>query len=168
MSTYIRKLVVNDAYTSVKWRNTPEIWEYTKYKPIKIITIEDELKWINEVIRDVTCCRFAIISESQYVGNIYITNIQDGVGEYHIFIGEKSFWGRGVAKSASILLIKYAKYVKKINKLILFVNEENLGALKLYKKLRFIRESKDHNWICMSLDLNTKLEKANHSNIEKK
>lgn len=154
MNTYIRKLIINDAYTSVKWRNIPEIWVYTKSKPNKYITIEDELNWIKEVIKDDTCCRFAIISQNKYVGNIYITNILNGVGEYHIFIGEKSFWGLGVAKTASNLIIKYAKYVKKLHKILLIVHENNIGAIKLYKELNFIQEYKDNEWIYMSLNLN--------------
>jgi diamine N-acetyltransferase len=35
--------------------------------------------------------RFAILADDTYVGNIYLTDINDKTAEYHIFIGGKTF-----------------------------------------------------------------------------
>ena len=42
-----------------------------------------------------------------YVGNIYLTDINGESAEYHIFIGEKDYWGKGIAEEASHQILKY-------------------------------------------------------------
>ena len=48
MEVKIRPLQDKDAYTSVVWRNIPEIWKMTGSSPDREITIEDELNWIKK------------------------------------------------------------------------------------------------------------------------
>lgn len=62
------------------------------------ITIDNELEWIRKVIANTNDYRCAILVEEVYVGNIYLTDIQEGKAHYHIFIGNKNYWGKGVAK----------------------------------------------------------------------
>lgn len=47
MKVSIRPLKIEDAYTSVKWRSDTEVFRYTGNTYDHIITIEDELAWIN-------------------------------------------------------------------------------------------------------------------------
>lgn len=153
MNVTIRPLEENDAYTSVKWRNIPEIWKYTAYKWTHKITIEDELQWIRKVIADPTGKRFAILADGTYVGNVYLTNIKDGVGEYSIFIGNKNYWGKGVARKASEQIISYARDVLHLRAVILGVREDNLAAFHLYGSLGFKRTGKDEIFVWMRLEL---------------
>lgn len=108
MEVSIRPLMMEDAYTSVKWRNDSEVFKYTGNTYNHEITIQDELSWIKNVIQAENEYRCAIIVDNQYVGNIYLTNIGNGSAVYHIFLGEKSIWGKGVARRASQLILKYA------------------------------------------------------------
>lgn len=153
MNITIRPLEENDAQTSVKWRNTPEIWKLTGSKPDHTITIEEELEWIRRVIQDKTCRRFAILADGRYIGNTYLTDMHKGEAEFHIFIGDKSYWGKGIAKRASILVIEYAKNELNLMKINLGVNPENLPAISIYRALGFKEFDKKDGFVRMSLSL---------------
>lgn len=153
MKIKIRPLEEKDAYTSVKWRNMPEIWTYTAFKADEEVTLHDELNWVRRVTADLSGRRFAIIVDGVYVGNIYLTNIERGKGEYHIFIGEKGYWGRGVGKEATRQIIDYAREVLKLTRIELGVKGENLAALKLYRSLGFKPYSKEGDFVRMAINL---------------
>ncbi len=156
MNVTIRPLEENDAYTSVKWRNIPELWIHTTFRADREITIQDELDWIHKVTKDPTSARFAILADEVYVGNIYLTGIKDGVGEYHIFIGEKDYWGKGVARKASELIIKYGQEELGLHEIVLGVREDNAAAFHLYKSLGFVKTGEEDGFVRMKLDLNDK------------
>lgn len=153
MKVNIRPLEINDAYKSVIWRNIPEIWVYTNFSADKEITIEDELSWIKKVIKDETCRRFAIEADDVYIGNIYLTNIRRYTGEYHIFIGDKDYWGKGVAAKASKLIIDYAQDNLDLKTITLAVKSENTAAVMLYNKLGFKYVGIENDFMKMELDL---------------
>ena len=71
MEVSIRPLMMEDAYTSVKWRNDSEVFKYTGNTYNHEITIQDELSRIKHVIQAENEYRCAIIVDNQYVGNIY-------------------------------------------------------------------------------------------------
>lgn len=138
----IRPLQIEDAKTSYKWRNDPEIWKYTGTRPNRKITEEIETEWLTTKLNISNEKRFAIcIEENIYIGNIQLTNIANGKGEYHIFIGDKNYWGKGYGYKASLELFKYAKSQLGLHQIYLIVNENNTKAIRLYKRLGFKRES---------------------------
>ena len=85
-----------------------------------------------------------------HASNIYLTEINDGVAHYHIFIGDKSYWGKGVAKLASLQIIEYGFRTLNLNQIILRVKSMNLSACNLYKALGFNEVQSDGEWITMS------------------
>ena len=80
-----------------------------------------------------------------------MTNITSENAEYHIFIGEKDYWGKGIGLSATQQIIRFAKYVLKLKQIYLYVKKENENAVKLYQRCGFVQVSND---IKMILDLN--------------
>lgn len=137
MNIFIRPLRIEDAYTSVHWRNDPEVFKYTGNKYDHEITIKSELNWISKVIQNVNEYRCAIIADGEYVGNIYLTNIKEKQAEYHIFLGNKEYWGKGVASNASRLIIEYGFKELGLSRINLNVDPENHSAISLYKHLGF-------------------------------
>ena len=156
MHVSIRPLEEEDAYTSVVWRNIPEIWKLTGSRPDREITIKDELVWIKKVMTEESSKRFAIIAGDTYVGNIYLTGIDNKSAEYHIFIGDKDYWGKGVAKIASQQIISYSRDILGLATINLGVNEKNEVAIYLYKSLGFVAVGVDDSFIKMRLDLEEK------------
>ena len=85
---------------------------------------------------------------NQHIGNIKIDPIdfRNLSGEYGIMIGDKSTWGKGYAKEASIEVINFCFNELSLRKINLGVISNNQKALSLYKSLGFIEEgrSKKH------------------------
>lgn len=149
MIVTIRPLQEADAYTSVKWRNDPEVFKYTGNTYKSEILLETELNWIRKVMANENEHRCAILADNVYVGNIYLTDITKESAHYHIFIGNKDYWGKGVAKQASEQILKYAFDVLKIKAVYLRVKKQNVSAFHLYLKLGFIERKEDANWVEM-------------------
>lgn len=152
MDVYIRKLELEDAYVSYKWRNDSEVFKYTGTVYDHEVTLETELKWIDRVINNNDEYRCAIVADGIYVGNIYLTNIGNESAEYHIFIGEKSYWGKGVAKKASIEIIRYGFEYLNLKKIVLEVRPQNCAAMLLYEKLGFAMIEENSAFIAMEID----------------
>lgn len=147
----IRPLVIEDASISWKWRNDPVIWKYTGKKPDIYITEEIEKKWLAEKLAEINSTRFAITVDDIYVGNIQLTNIRENESaEYHIFIGDKTYWGKGIASLATSQILRYAKNLLRLKTIYLSVNPENFNAIKLYEKAGF---KKVNDNVVMKLEL---------------
>ena len=91
----------------------------------------------------------SIKNDWKHIGNIKMDPINErhGLGEFGILMGEKSEWGKGYANEASKRIMDY--FFEKedpLRKITLGVVEQNLAAVKLYKKLGFEIEGlfKDH------------------------
>ena len=151
MNVRIRPLKEQDAYTSVKWRNDPEVFKFTGNIYNHEITIDNELEWIRKVTANPTDYRCAILVDEVYVGNIYLTDIKEGTAHVHIFIGDKSYWGKGVAKRASLLILEYAFNVLNIKEVLLRVRNVNTSAYNLYLRLGFKDVKVDGIWTLMKL-----------------
>jgi RimJ/RimL family protein N-acetyltransferase len=141
MKITIRPLRAKDAAISYRWRNNPEIWKYTKSKPDKKITYEIELAWLREVLKRPNERRFAICvgEDSQYIGNVQLTDIDERTAQFHIFIGEIDYHGKGVGTKSTLLILDYAFSVLELETVYLFVNKNNTAAIKLYEKCGFLR-----------------------------
>lgn len=153
MEVTIRPLQEQDAYTSVKWRNDPEVFKYTGNTYSNVITIESELSWIRKVIANNeagTEYRCAIEADGVYVGNIYLTHLTTGIGHYHIFIGNKDYWGKGVAKAASLLILSDGFNKLGLKGIELSVRPENTSAINLYAKLGFVETGRTEKYIKMN------------------
>ena len=151
MEVRIRQLVEEDAKTSYKWRNNPEIFKYTGANYDHQITLEDETNWIRKIIKNPNDFRCAILANEVYVGNIYLTDIKDGIGNYHIFIGEQEYWGKGIAKEASRQIIEYGFNILGLREIHLKVKKENIRAKILYQRLGFKEYADDCIWYSMKL-----------------
>lgn len=76
---------------------------------------------------------------TKHIGNIKIDKINyiHLNCEYGIMMGDKTEWGKGYAKEATIAIINYAFENLGLNKVNLGVIESNNIAVKLYQKIGF-------------------------------
>jgi diamine N-acetyltransferase len=151
MQIKIRPLKRSDAFKSYLWRNDPEVWKYTGSKPDKTITVGDEVNWINHVLSEKNSKRFAIIADGEYIGNIQLTDLNSSEGVFHIFIGNRSYWGRGAAKKATLLILSYAFLNLKLAAIKLRVRLEHIVAYKLYSIVGFKEVKRNDDFIFMEI-----------------
>ena len=79
---------------------------------------------------------------NKHIGNIKIDKVNyiHRNCEYGIMMGDKTEWGKGYAKEASIAIINYAFEELGLNKVNLGVIDSNDVAVKLYEKIGFVVE----------------------------
>jgi len=137
---YIRPLVLSDANVSYRWRNDADIWKYTEFKPDRDISLEAEQEWIKGKLANKDERRFAIClkGNNQYIGNIQLLNINNGLASFHLFIGKKTLWGNGIGKQATKLILKYAFFELSLKCVLLEVNPLNISACKTYERMGFV------------------------------
>lgn len=137
---YLRPLELDDARTSYRWRNDPEIWEYTGSRPDKYISPELETAWLSSKLNKSNEKRFAIclLDNNQYIGNVQLLEIDQEKAWFHIFIGEKELWGLGISQKATTIVLYYAFSELSLNYVHLSVNLLNTAAYRLYEKIGFM------------------------------
>jgi RimJ/RimL family protein N-acetyltransferase len=139
MNVYIRPLCVKDALKSSHWRNDPEVWTYTNSRPDHYITQDIELEWIRIALKNEASKHFAIciVGTNEYIGNTQLTNISNFSAQFHIFIGNKIYWGRGISTLVTSMVLDFAHNNLNLKKIYLEVNKKNAAAINSYKKNDF-------------------------------
>ena len=137
---YIRPLAVDDAEVSYRWRNNPIVWQLTGSRPDRQVTFAIEQAWIKEVLARKNEKRFAIcIAETdEYIGNVQLTNLEKRKAEFHIFIGETKYWGKGVGRQATQSILEFAFTELQLNEVYLLVLKAHKSALMLYQNCGFV------------------------------
>lgn len=150
---YLRPLVADDAKVSYRWRNNPEIWKHSRFNPSEIITIETESKWLIESLNRKDQIRFAICIEAtdEYIGNVQLIKITNKDAEFHLFIGEPCWWGKGIGNKASSLMLNYAFFSLKLLSISLEVHIENKSAMAIYMSHGFVTKGVFHPYRLMEL-----------------
>ena len=155
----IRKLEPKDAEISWKWRNDPEIWKYTDRSHNNFITKEIEQAWIEQGFAQANNKRFAICvgKDQKYIGNVHLNIDDNDEASYHIFIGDKEYWGRGIASKATSWLIEYTHQELHLKKLIAKVHKDNQASLGFLTKSGFRKIEKTlGNFVWLELPLNNR------------
>lgn len=104
--------------------------------------LEDYLKNIEN--KKIFSWAIILKNTNQHIGNIKIDpiNYKHLYGEYGIMIGDKTTWGKGYAKEASIAIINFCFTKLSLRKINLGVIANNTMALSLYKSLGFVEEGR--------------------------
>lgn len=143
MNVTLRPLEPADADTSVHWRADPAIWTYTLAAGRPPVELATERAWLVRVIADRNGRRFAILADDRYVGNVYLTDITATSAQYHIFIGERDMWGRGIARAATMAVLDIAWTDLGLDQVYLLVHPDNRIARGLYERLGFTVTGRD-------------------------
>jgi len=102
---------------------------------------DDVVKYVKQIIQNKNEVMFAIIckKEQKHIGNIKLGDINwvHRRAYLGLLIGNKNYWGKGYATEACDLIVWYAFNRLNIHKLSVALSEDNVSALKVYKKLGF-------------------------------
>ena len=111
-------------------------------------TLDDQLKWFSNLKFKSDYLIWGILSDDIKIGACGLKNITKEDGEYWGYIGEKSFWGKGIGKKIIELIVIEAKALH-LNSMKLAVLENNSRALSLYSNCNFLIENKIEQLIYM-------------------
>ncbi len=140
---YLRRLTENDASEDyVRWMNDPEVNQYLESR-FYTHTIESTKAFIRSVSND-NNYQFGIFDKKidKHIGNIKIGSIN----QYHRYadigflIGEKDYWGKGIATEAIKLATDFAFNTLKLHKLWGGLYSPNIGSLRAFQKNGYVQE----------------------------
>lgn len=144
-SIYLRPLEEEDLTMEyVSWLNDTAVCEFNShavfpYTKEKMDAYYDYLQKTQS-----TNIVLAIIDKNNltHIGNISLQNIDwiNRSAEYAILLGNKSYWGIGVASEASILICDYGFTRLNLHRIYCGTSSKNIGMQKLANKMHMSQE----------------------------
>lgn len=120
------------------WLNDAEV---NKYLETRETTIAKLKKYIKEKNENPRCLFLGIFfkENNKHIGNIKLEpiNFKNLKATIGILIGDKDYWGKGIATEAVMLLIDYGFQKLNLKEINLGVILENKAAIRVYKKVGF-------------------------------
>ena len=135
------KLNYDEKLMILEWRNHPNI---SKFMINKKVGLDEHLNFINSLKKSKTKKYFLVDD----IGVIDFNNITGEKADIGLYKNPKK---NRVGKVLLQTLIDYGFNELKLKKLILYVYENNLKAINLYKKFNFKKVDKKDNLIKMEL-----------------
>jgi [ribosomal protein S5]-alanine N-acetyltransferase len=130
---------LSDAYLA--WMNDPNVNVYLE-TPVPYTA--GQLQTFLENVDRSNILFWAIVDKAtdKHIGNLKIdpVNKRHGFAEYGILLGDKMYHGKGYAREASELAIRYCFDELQLRKITLGVVAQNIAAVKLYEKMGFVTE----------------------------
>ena len=133
-----------DVPQALAYMNDPEVKRLLTPGIPFLYTLEDELKWYDGITALKDTYNFAIetLEDQKYIGGCGINSVdwKNSVVVVGIFIGDKSYWGKGYGTDAMRTLVKFIFEQMNIRKVKLNVYAFNERAVKSYEKCGFVKE----------------------------
>lgn len=144
MNYSLRALLPSDVNYFYDWIVDPEVIKFSQTKFHTMTQRQQISDWFTETISDQKVYQQGIIDavSKELIGYAGIAGINriDQNGEYFIFIGNKNFWGKGIASGVTVEIIKAGFEELNLHRIFLTASSENTGALKAYSKAGFRHE----------------------------
>jgi len=144
VNIYLRGVFASDANANYcKWMNDTEVTQYleSRFYPH---SVESITSYISQVKASSGSVLLAIVAKDK---NIHIGNIKLGsinwihrYADVGILIGDKTYWGKGIAVEAIKLVIEYAFKKLNLHRLEAGCYSNNIASIKAFKKAGFIEE----------------------------
>jgi len=126
---------VSDIYAN--WLNDKEVCKENSHGVCKN-TVMMTAEYVKSVDRSEKIAAFAIIAkkEMKHIGNISLGNIswQNNSGEISILIGDKAYWGKGIAQEAYVIIIEYGFNVLGLHRLYSGMTVRNKAMIKVAER----------------------------------
>lgn len=128
------------------WLADPEVIRYSLSVFQSLQTPAQIDNWFAATLREEKSINLGIYLQetNALIGYAGLSNLSatNQSGEYFIFIGEKTYWGRGVgtAVTRQVLTLGFAEY--HLNRIMLTVSELNVGGIKAYTNAGFVVEGR--------------------------
>lgn len=140
----LRPLFVEDVEGNyINWLNDPVINEHNSHHVFPY-TRAQALNYIESVSGDKQNLVLAIVAKDsgKHIGNISLQKIDQisKNAEYAILIGEKDYWGKGIAQEASRLLLRHGFEALNLHRVYCGTSNTNIAMQKLAHTLGMKQE----------------------------
>ncbi len=132
---YLRALEKEDISGNYfQWFNDQEVCRFNSHGRFPN-NMEKMEAYLHRAYTDPSLVVFAIISRKNdvHVGNISLQgiNLIDRSAEYAIILGEKDYWGKGIAKESSDLILHHGFMNLNLNRIYCGTTDDNIAMQKL-------------------------------------
>lgn len=107
-------------------------------------SLEKEQKRLREIIENKDAYSWMIELDGKVIGNLTLGDIQEKssesgmrTGNFTILIGDKNYWGKGIAFAVSRKVLDWAFHKAGFRKIVARALELNVGSIKTLQKLGF-------------------------------
>lgn len=146
----LRRWRPEDEKEFLRWRNDPEVWETNEPGIMHLVSEDDFQSWFSMISRGNSSFAITLAGEERAIGSVGLTGIdhKNRHGEFFVLIGERELWGKGYAKKALKVVIRYGFNELNLHKIYGKVFSMNERATALYQSLGFKEDgrSRDHLW----------------------
>jgi diamine N-acetyltransferase len=145
MMALLRELRFDDLPVINRWRSDPELVSLL-VAPFRYINIETDRQWFDNYMQNRDCNVRCVIcagdAPDAVIGSIGLLNIDfiNRKTDFYIQIGNRSHWGKGIGRDATVQMIHHAFDNLNLNRVQLVVLSTNKRAINLYKKIGFKKE----------------------------
>ncbi|MFZ1075035.1 MAG: GNAT family protein [Minisyncoccia bacterium] len=132
---YLRPLSLDDlAADYPAWLNDPEVSAHNSHHTFPY-TLGQAKGYVESIQNDPQNLVLAIVAKDtdKHIGNIALQRIHlvDRNAEYAIMLGDKNYWGKGVGREASKLLLAHGFSVLNLHRIYCGTSSNNVAMQKL-------------------------------------
>jgi len=161
----LKPLRAEDVISFYSWLNDEEVIKYSMGLFQRLNSKEQIEHWFTSLFEDKNAYNVGIfLSDTQqligYAGISGISTLNKS-GEYFIFIGDKTQWGKGIGTRVTQKIVAYGFEILMLNRIMLTVSQPNAGGVKAYQRAGFkiegvlreacFRDNDFHDKIVMSI-----------------
>ena len=136
---YLSPISVDDAEQYCEWINDAEVNKFMVFSSHQI-GIEKERTILEDMIkRNAQIFAIIDIKKDELIGNCSLFDIDhlNMKAEFGIFIGNKTYWGKGYGTEATMLILDYGFNILNLNNIMLRVYSYNKRGIRSYEKSGF-------------------------------
>ena len=147
LTVFLRTCRLSDCNeTYVSWLDDPVVKQYLETR-FSVQTLKSVCQFVEDMLKSDSSYLFAIISNDsnkKHIGNIKLGPIHPhySYADISYFIGDKSYWGKGIATEAIKLVTNFAFTTLKLHRVQAGVFEHNIGSIRALEKAGFTLEGR--------------------------
>lgn len=140
----LRALSINDIQKTLLWNNQDDISNLYSGHPFPV-NEEMERKWYDKILTSnfpISVFGIEFLEHQLLIGITVLKDINmlNRSAEFALYIGDKDYRGKGLAKEASLETLSFGFFKLGLNRIYLKVHEENNRGIKLYEGIGFRKE----------------------------
>ncbi len=150
-TVYLRTLVEADLNATYReWFNDADVCEFNSHH--RFPNYDANMReYYENVIKshENLVLAIATIEDDVHIGNVSLQSIDvlNQSAEFAIVIGNKKYWGKGVGREATNLIVNHGFTALNLNRIFLGTTEDNAGMQKLALALGFKEEGRSRQAI---------------------